>query len=43
MKKMSDASKNIYRVYHLRIIAPKRNQSAKEPDPVYMYEWPPFD
>ena len=20
-----------------------RNQSAKEPDPVYMYEWPPFD
>jgi hypothetical protein len=24
MKKMSDASKNIFRVYHLRIIAPKK-------------------
>jgi hypothetical protein len=24
MKKMSDASKNIFRVYHIRIIAPKK-------------------
>jgi hypothetical protein len=27
MKKMSDASKNIFRVYHIRIIAPKKNGS----------------
>ncbi len=25
MKKMSDASKNIFRVYHMRIIAPNKN------------------
>jgi hypothetical protein len=24
MKKMSDANKNIFRVYHIRIIAPKK-------------------
>ena len=27
MKKMTDASKNIFRVYHMRIIAPKKNGS----------------
>jgi hypothetical protein len=27
MKKMSDASKNIFRVYHIRIIAPQKNGS----------------
>ena len=27
MKKMSDASKNIFRVYHIRIIAPPKNGS----------------
>ena len=27
MKKMLDASKNIFRVYHIRIIAPKKNGS----------------
>ena len=27
MKKMSDASKNIFRVYHIRIIAQKKNSS----------------
>jgi hypothetical protein len=27
MKKMSDASKNIFGVYHIRIIAPKKNGS----------------
>ena len=27
MKKMSDATKNIFRVYHIRIIAPKKNGS----------------
>ena len=27
MKKMSDASKNIFRVYHIRIIAHKKNGS----------------
>jgi hypothetical protein len=27
MKKMSDASKNIFRLYHIRIIAPKKNGS----------------
>ena len=27
MKKMSDASKNVFRVYHIRIIAPKKNGS----------------
>jgi hypothetical protein len=27
MKKMSDASKNIFRVYHIRIIAPKNMAS----------------
>jgi hypothetical protein len=27
IKKMSDASKNIFRVYHIRIIAPQKNGS----------------
>jgi hypothetical protein len=27
MKKMSDASKNIFRVFHIRIIAPPKNGS----------------
>ena len=27
MKKISDASKNIFRVYHIRIIAPKKKGS----------------
>jgi hypothetical protein len=27
LKKMSDASKNIFRVYHIRIIAPQKNGS----------------
>ena len=27
MKKMSDASKNIFRVYNIRIIAPEKNGS----------------
>jgi hypothetical protein len=27
MKKMLDASKNVFRVYHIRIIAPKKKDS----------------
>jgi hypothetical protein len=30
MKKMSDASKNVFRVYHIRIIAPKKKGSHLE-------------
>jgi hypothetical protein len=29
MKKMSDASKNIFRLYHIRIIAPTRKGSCE--------------
>jgi hypothetical protein len=29
MKKMSDASKNIFRVFHIRIIAPPKNGSSR--------------
>jgi hypothetical protein len=32
MKKMSDARKNIFCVYHIRIIAPKKNGSRHETD-----------
>jgi hypothetical protein len=27
MSEISDASKNVFRVYHIRIIAPKKNES----------------
>ena len=30
MKKMSDASKNIFRVYHIRIIAPKKKNGSHD-------------
>ena len=30
MKKMSDASKNIFRVYHIRIIAPQKKNGSHD-------------
>ena len=36
MKKMSDASKNIFRVYHIRIIAPKKKWITRHETDIFL-------